>query len=430
MRRRLLLSTLSVVAVSLLLLAAPLAFVLARIHEDRAFDSLQQEVEQAAAFVAERAGTIGDAQTVLGLAARASGTSYALVAFGGRVVVEAGDEQLIRPLLRDPLAAAARGRVVRADLDDRIAIYAPVGGDLDVLVGVRSDGAVDAAIRRALLQVALAALVVLGVAAAAAVVQGRRLAEPLEALADSARRLGKGDFAARAPRSEVPEVDAIAEALDATADRLGTALERSRTLAADASHQLRTPLTALQLELEALEVAGAHPETVGRAQHEADRLRATIDELLELTRPGVAASAVDVGEVAASRLAAWTALAEAEGREVVDRRLPVPAVRARPAAIGQALQVLLDNALEHGRGTITVETAPSAGDRGVRLSVRDEGPGLPHDADPLRDAAGRGLGLARQLVEAEGGHLVLERRGPGTRASILLPTSEGVHRLP
>jgi signal transduction histidine kinase len=228
-----------------------------------------------------------------------------------------------------------------------------------------------------------------------------------------------------------------------TAERLGAMLERSCSFNADASHQLRTPLTALRLDLEALESTGADPQLIAAVIREADRLEATIVELLSLSdTPANASSRLcDVAELAAARLDAWRSLAQAAGRNVVLDVSPVPPVRARPGAIGQCLQVLLDNALEHGAGTITVSvhavaaggglglTGEGADTKWVRLCVEDEGPGIPPErregllsgrADAV---SGRGLALARQLVEAEGGRLTLERAASGALLCLLVPVA-------
>ncbi|HUG83541.1 MAG TPA: HAMP domain-containing sensor histidine kinase, partial [Euzebya sp.] len=235
----------------------------------------------------------------------------------------------------------------------------------------------------------------------------------------AAAQLGEGDFTARAPRSGIPESDQVATALDITADRLGLMVERNRSFGADASHQLRTPLTALRLDLEALEMSGADQALVSAAVTEADRLEATIEELLALADVPMGDEHIQLASLVEARLASWVSLAQAEGREVVVKADPVPLVRARTAAIGQCLQVLLDNALEHGVGTITVSvtsvSTSTAMHRGwVRLCVSDEGPGFGEGAVP-----GRGLRLAKSLVQAEGGRINVER---SATVCLLLPT--------
>ncbi len=247
----------------------------------------------------------------------------------------------------------------------------------------------------------------------------------------------------RAPRSGMPEVDAIAETLDRTGVRLGRAVDRGRTFAADASHQLRTPMTALRLHLEGMQAQGVAPDEVAAALAEADRLEETVAELVALTSLDTAEEVVAPEDLVAPLVTAAEMTARAAGRTVQLQVVPTPAVRTRPAAIRQALQVLLDNALQHGQGTVTVWVAPTLPDqpgpdastpRGVRLCVADDGPGP--DAEVLealrsRDrgsslplSGGRGLALARVLVEGEGGRLTHDEVEGRTRVCLVLPVAE------
>jgi signal transduction histidine kinase len=134
---------------------------------------------------------------------------------------------------------------------------------------------------------------------------------------------------------------------------------------------------------------------------------------------------VDLAALVDRRLPAWRALAEERGRSVVAELLPSPAVRVRPEALVQALQVLLDNALEHGEGTVTVRVAPARPDEpdvAVRVCVADEGPGP--DA-VIERPDGRGLPLARALVAAEGGRLTVAGSDGGTRVCLVVPARRG-----
>src|SRR5690606_16168718 len=175
-----------------------------------------------------------------------------------------GTGQLVlRPVDHEPTVGVELGRAVEQGVagrrhgDGSLAVAVPLTTDVClqslVLHAQVPDSALQAGVRRAWLALALVGLGVLGVAALVGRVVAARLARPLRELAGSAAALGDGDFSVRGPRSDVEEVDAIAAALDRTAERLGRAVERGRTFAADSSHQLRTPLTALRLQLEALQ---------------------------------------------------------------------------------------------------------------------------------------------------------------------------------
>jgi len=343
---------------------------------------------------------------------------------------------------------AASGAVARHFTGDRLTVSLPLSsrvcGAPLILHASTDTSALDGGIRRAWLGIGAIGIVAMGIAAVAAAVAGARLVRPLEALARSARRLGDGDFSTRAPRSGLPEPDQIADALDTTADRLGRAVARGTSFTADASHQLRTPLTALRLHLEASAAGDGHDEAIADALAEADRLEATIHELVSLTRVDGPDAVVDLAPLVEVRAAAWQVRAARAGRDLVVDTAAGALARARPAAVSQAVEVLVDNALDHGRGRILVQVTPAVpghAEAGVRLCVADQGPGPSDDRLPTavtRDRAGvaapaaevplrrgRGLVLARALVEGEGGRLVLGAHADGWRACLVLPGPDG-----
>jgi signal transduction histidine kinase len=269
--------------------------------------------------------------------------------------------------------------------------------------------------------VMLVSLVALGSAIALATVGGKRLARPLAALAQHASQLGAGQVTSKAPRAGLVEIDAVAEVLDRSAARIGAMLESEREFTANASHQLRTPLTALRLRLESLMWDGDDDDTwqpaVKAALAEADRLEATIDALLALARTGRAGPAASFDLAGAVRLEGrqWLGpLAEA-GRRVqvhVPDQTGAMTAFASPAAVSEALDVLLENSLRHGRGLITLSLRRS-GLYGV-VAVEDEGPGIQPGHETAIFERGRsqrgtgiGLALARSLIEADGGRLEL-----------------------
>lgn len=438
--------TLAVLAAALLAFAVPLAIAVRGQLTDQALDELQGNLTQTATFVEEQARTCSEARLILTIAAQ-SGVDVALFDVRGQLLFAAGRS---RPSeVPAGVGAAIAGRIGRSHAGQRLGVAVPLSSDACraplVLHGSIPDESLDGAVRRSWLGIGGVGLGVLLFAAATAWLLGTRLARPMEALAASARRLGDGDFSTRAPRSGLPEPDEIADALDATADRLGRAVARGAAFTADASHQLRTPLTALRLHLESLEASGADPDAVAHALAEADRLDATIRELVSLTRLEGPARDLDLSTLVRDRSAAWSQRAEAVGRRLEVEVLAAPTVAARPAAVAQALEVLVDNALRHGRGTVTIRVTPTLptaeGSTGARVCVADEGPGPAAGAvvePPSEDRGtrppdgagtqgevplhgGRGLVLARSLVAGEGGRLVLERHDGGWRACVVLP---------
>lgn len=437
----------AVLAAALVAFVVPLAIAVRGQLVSRSLDELQAQTEQAGLFIDETADTCRQVDVFIRLISqdRAANLSLFSREDGRPLAVPPGHQPTAGPELNRAVEQNAAGQ--RHSLGS-LAVAVPLSTDVClagplVLHAQVPDTAVVGSIRRAwsgLLAVAVAVLVLAGVAGH--LVAGR-LARPLQDLADSAAALGDGDFSVRAPRSGMPEVDAIADTLDRTGVRLGRAVDRGRTFAADASHQLRTPMTALRLHLEGLEARGVAPEEVAAALAEADRLEDTVAELVVLTSLDTAEEVVAPEDVVAPLVASTEVAARAEGRTVQLEVAPAPAVRTRPAAIRQALQVLLDNALQHGRGTVTVWVAPTLPDqpgpdpsapRGVRLCVADEGPGPgPEVLETLRSrdrgavlplSGGRGLALARVLVEGEGGRLTSDEVAGRTRVCLVLPVAE------
>jgi signal transduction histidine kinase len=426
-RRRLSLWMLIAVGVAVLLLGLPLALVVRQSILAQAVAQSRSEARQVAVLL-EQVPPTQHAEAVQ-FSARALGARVTVLDTDGRVLHDSGGVAA-GTVFDDPAVRAAQGRPSGSHLDGRLVVAVreqidAVGGAVPLIVRIAEPaGPVLARVRAGLLAIGALAVSSLAVGAALASWRARQLARPLEALARSAARLGEGDFGQRAPRSDVVEIDDIAVALDSTADRLREALRRSASFSADASHQLRTPLTALRLNLDALAIELDRPSpSLDAAEREIDRLEATIHELLTLADAGTQPGRVDLQALTLARLDAWRTIAEAAGRAVRVTREPVPAVRARPGAVGQALQVLLDNALEHGRGDVTVWLeAIRRGTRSwVRLCVGDEGPGV--RPDHLTGGTGRGLPLARSLVEADGGRLVAES-AHGGRVCLLLPAVE------
>jgi signal transduction histidine kinase len=352
-------------------------------------------------------------------------THTALYTPSGQLLVGVG------PASADPVVLAAQGTdLASGDANEELVAAVPIVNGATLVGVVRASASQSAVDRRT----AVTWLGMLGLAAAAVAATwqvarrfGARLADPLERLSAAAEQLGDGDFTIRTQRTGIPEIDRVATTLDATAERIGTTMNRERAFSAHVSHQLRTPLTGLRLQLEA---ALESPDEKLRAAissgiSSADRLHGTIDDLLALARADRSPPPVmDLDEL-------LDELRHNRGGPLAgqDRILVVVAEgarqpRAAAAAVRQILGVLLDNAVTHGEGTVTV-TARDAG-AAIAIDVTDQGTGVAEEVDPFArahesgDGHGIGLALARSLAEAEGGRLVLSTPAPPT-FTLLLP---------
>jgi signal transduction histidine kinase len=421
-RRRLVLAIALVAMVSVALFALPLGVVLQRTYRDEELLRLQRDTVAATRQIDLTAAGADplelprsrDSLTVYDAAGRR---------VGGRGPARVG--ALVR-------RAIATGKPASGTQGGHLEAAVPLLTRERVtgaVLATRVATAVTARTERAWWRLVGLAAAILLLAVAAAALLGRRLAVPLERLASSARRLGEGDFAARAPRVGVAELDQVGAALDATAARLDDLVTSERAFSADASHQLRTPLAALRLELEALELRGEPSPELAAALREVDRLQATVETLLSVARDkprgerdtDLAALVDEVGQ-------RWRGPLAQMARPL---RIAVPgeapAAFAADGVVRQVLDVLLSNACKHGAGPVTM-TVRDPGDGWLAIDVHDEGPGIPGDDEAVfrrheGSGAGHGIGLAlaRSLAHAEGGRLSLAMSGPGPTFTLTLP---------
>lgn len=424
MTRRILSAILVVTTLAVVGFGVPLAVAVQRLYRREAVLSLEREATRAVLAVPATSVTSADP---VELPAAERGTLLGLYSPEGSRLIGRGPERADAVVL-----LAAGGQVSDTSSDGVIAVAVPAVSEEAVFAILRAAtpaSAVAARVRRAWLAMASVAVLVVAVAAVVAADQARRLSRPVAALAAGVSRLGAGDFSARAARSGIVELDTAAAALDATAERLDRLLQRERAFSAEASHQLRTPLAGLRLRLEnALGPSGDSPRPeIVDAIEQVDRLESTITDLLALARDiNTGRVALDLALVLADLEQTWHGPLAVRGRPLrvgVDDGLPVVNVSA--AALRQVLDVLVANAAEHGSGAVTVRARAAA--TGVAIEVSDEGLGVEGDTEGIfrRRAdrrAGRGLALARSLVEAEGGRLLLRRPGPRPTFSVVLPS--------
>ena len=268
----------------------------------------------------------------------------------------------------------------------------------------------------------------------------RRMTRPMDNLIDAARRIESGDYSAQVPEWGSPDIRSVARAFNSMSERLRASDEQRRSFLADVTHELRTPLSVIRGQAEAIN-DGLYPAD---AVHLAPILDATaaLDRLVEDLRTLVLTDAgnlvlhkepTDIGALVRDTVESFRAQAESKGLSLsTDLATGLPAIEVDPARIRQVVGNLLSNAIRHtpAGGSVKVGVGPE-GDQ-VIIDVTDTGEGIPPDLLPRvferfvkgADSTGSGLGLAiaRDIVKAHGGSLSLNNQAPsGASAGVSLP---------
>lgn len=399
MRRRLINSTLAVVLVVIAVFGVSLVIVETRTISNSAQERVDSEAVRLVSIVDSR--ILGDELVSAGvLKDQVTGDRYARIEIPGRPDIHIGDKPT--------------GDVIKSTRK---------GEQRETVTVEEPRSAVTREVGRTLLIIAAVALLAVIAAVLLAVRQANRLASPLTDLAETAERLGSGDPRPRHKRYGVPELDRVADVLDGSAERIARMLTAERRLAADASHQLRTPLTALSMRLEEITLTD-DPDIVKEeatiALGQVERLTDVVERLLTNSRDPRTGSAVtfDLDEVIKQQLAEWRPAYRNAGRAIVSSGKHQLQAVGTPGAVAQVLAALIENSLMHGGGTVALRTRVT-GNQAV-IEVTDEGPGVPADlgariferAISGRNSTGIGLAVARDLAEADGGRLEMLQAQP------------------
>jgi two-component system OmpR family sensor kinase len=308
---------------------------------------------------------------------------------------------------------------------------------------------IDATLAQLRLVTAVVAGAVLLLAVASAWLITRRGLGPLDRITATADRIAGGDLAARTALPVADdEVGRLARAFDGMAERVDGTMQAHRQFAADASHELRSPLTVLGGYVDVLGRGDLDPDTRARTlsamRREIDRLTRLSSDLLLLTQleaggGRLAPRSVDLGELVEDIGAAAQVMGPDRTIEV-DRTGVVPVV-ADPDRITQALMNLVDNAVRHTPAGGRVRLSAERRDGLAVAEVSNDGPAIPADdlghvfdrfyrvsADaseaPSGQHAGLGLAIVKAIAEASGGRAAASSDASGTRFSILLPAAE------
>jgi two-component system, OmpR family, sensor kinase len=264
------------------------------------------------------------------------------------------------------------------------------------------------------------------------------LSRPLTALAGAARRLGDGDLSARAEEVKgATEIQDLGHSFNDMADRVERTVLSQREFVANASHQLRTPLTGMKLRLESAANQTQDPNMKRQllaADREVDRLAEIVNRLLLMAKQIEEGEPirVDLGASVTSAVERWEERAGRQGA-VLSADNPTGSAQAHPADVDQILDNLIENAITYAPGPIELETGATNGH--AFLAVRDHGPGIPdtekaHVTERFyrgkgtpKGGSGLGLAIARGLAEKWGGTLSVESPtdgGGGTRIEVEL----------
>lgn len=460
MTRRLLLSYLSLTLVIVVGFDIALAFSFSTEAYQRGELSIEHDAAVLADLVEDdlRQGNNDDLPRLATEYARLTGGSVLILDREARVLassptapatpLSSGEQQDLRRALAGGRATHLRTSPALGAQVFSVAVPIAAGGAaLGAIHLAAPTTAITVALHRVALLLVAGALVILGCVAGIGIALARWTIRPIRALENATDRLARGMVETPAATNiGPPELRQLAATFNHTAKRLQLLVDQQRGFAADASHQLRTPLTALRLRLENLEpdLAASGRVNLDAAITEIDRLADLIEQLLSLARleeDAVTPAVVDLDEVIAERIAHWLALAREHRVHIAVTGTPPGKVMAVPGTLEQILDNLLSNALHFSPvgSTVTINRRrlgragqPAAvGD--VLLHVTDQGPGMTAEQrrlafnrrwrDPGAPEGGSGLGLAivARLVQASGAHITLkDADGCGLDAVIAL----------
>jgi signal transduction histidine kinase len=451
LRARLLAAFAYVLVLVIVALLVPLALNLSRRVDAEIRSEARGQAQLVAASASGRLDERGELERLASDSARDLRGRVIVVGERGRLLVDsesavpAGTSYASRP----EIAAALRGKATQGErhsdsLDQDLLFTAvPVvsAGRREGAVRVtQSVDAVNGEVRSDMLALIGVAAVVLLLGLGLAWLLAGSLARPLRGLAGTARQVAGGDLDARAREEGSSEQREVAAAFNHMTGQLARALRSQREFVANASHQLRTPLTGLRLRLEAASLK-ATDEDVERelvaAERETVRLARLLTELLTLARERERpepeeVSLAEVGHAAHER---WQGPAETGGRLLVADGDGEPVVAATEADLAVVVDNLVENALNYSplASTVTIEWGNDR--ESAWLAVLDHGPGIgPEERERVferffrgeasRGAEGTGLGLSvvEALAERWGGSVRLEDRPEGgTRCEVRLP---------
>jgi len=426
-RRWLALYALSVTSIVVLAFLVPLAILVKDLAGDRVLNAAEREAQTIARFASS---IDGGPESVLALGGTLAGSPETSVVLSDGTVVGSP-----LPAGIDLSAAQQRGQAYQQPLADGTAVVVPVlrgSGSPWVIVVAVSGGELTRGVNSAWAILTILGLVLIGLAFLVADRMGRAVVDPITDLVEATERLGQGELSVEVEPAGPKELAAVGYAFNALTGRVRTLLDGEREMAADLSHQLRTPLTALKLDIEAL---GDDVDTE-RLQRDVDELERVVGYVISEARRPVreaGTATADLAAIVRERTQYWGALADDQEREW---EVHVACTGCLVRGSADDYQVLIDALL----GNIFAHTPPgtpydidlcttATGD--VEMVVSDQGPGIPDVRLLDRGVSGgssTGLGadIVRRTAEAGGGSATWAPRLPnGTAVHVVLPRVSG-----
>jgi signal transduction histidine kinase len=406
----------------------PLTLVIRDLAADRAATEGQNQAEEIAQSIALRAATGASTEALIASVNTGEDdypTTYVISTDEGQRVIG-------EPLpTGENIEAALGGATFRAKVSGGEAIYATVlltsTGETVVVRVFVSDADLTEGVTRSTITLLLLGLALVGIAIAVADWLGRSMVQPVKALSATAAILGKGNLEERVTPAGPPEIQEVGLELNDLADRIVRLLRMEREAAADLSHRLRTPLTAVRLDAEALDPG---PVT-SRLLDDLDELERTVNFVINEARRPIRAETdriCDLANVAEERVEFWTALADEQDRTLeymADGQTAQINVGADDATA--MIDALIGNVFSHTDEGVDFTVAVAVIDeQNVMLIVDDEGPGFSADMAErglsTGGSTGLGLDIAARTAGAAGGALIIGVSGSGGgRVTVTLP---------
>ncbi|MFL6113580.1 MAG: HAMP domain-containing protein [Catenulispora sp.] len=418
MKNRLILLTLATSSLVLVAFMIPLALMVRSAAAEHAVDDAATQAQATASLVATL--DPADLPAVVGQSVRP-----VTVFLPGGVLI---GQQAARD---DAVRLAATGRSLTMAVPGGREVLVAVAGLPDGTAVVRTfvpDGELRRGVARTWTILGAVAVGLLAVTAAVAALLARSLVRPLTALVAASDAMASGDLTVRTAEAGPQEVRRVGSALNRLAERISDLLQHERETAADLSHRLRTPLTALRIDAESLR----HPEDHARIGQDLDDLERVVTDIIRTARrPNTGAppnaTRADAAAVVRDRTTFWSALAEEQARLMHVDVPPQPIwVGAAAEDISECIDTLLDNVFTHtNEGTPFTVRLTAAPDGGATLTIADSGPGFPDHPAIARGASSRphstglGLDIATRVATRSGGTLTATASTSGGAAVVV-----------